>query len=322
MTSNGLRQSQTARSSSWLSIGKNKMAKRKKRNNNLTLGHYVVGFMDLLGQQEYLRSLSVLPLSNDPKELDKIKIELKKTYGAVVGMRKFFNESFEGFKRKPKKLVGFYTQQKQEYASLDNNPIKIQSFSDSMVIFMPLKTDTLKLPVRGVWGIFGAAATTFLCCLAIGHPIRGGIDVGLGMDITKNEIYGPALSRSYSLESRIASYPRIVVGDELIKYLEALSSQTPNDNVSEISKTMSRQCLNCLVIDDDGYPIIDYLGQSYLDLFGQVIDTSVITKAHKQVLKFCEKFQSEKNTKLAFRYALLRNYFKDRLHLWTELMSK
>ena len=53
------------------------MAKRKKRNSSLTLGHYVVGFMDLLGQQEYLRSLSVLPLSNEQEELDKIKEELK-----------------------------------------------------------------------------------------------------------------------------------------------------------------------------------------------------------------------------------------------------
>ena len=237
-------------------------------------------------------------------------------------MRKFFNDSFEGFKRKPKDTIGFSVEQKKEYASLDNHPIKIQSFSDSMVIFMPLKMDTLKLPVRGIWGIFGSAATTFICCLAIGHPIRGGIDVGLGMDITKNEIYGPALSRSYSLESRIANYPRIVVGDELIKYLEALSNQKPNDNISEISKTMARQCLDCLAIDGDGYPIIDYLGKSYLDLFRTVIDTSVITKAHKQVLKFCEKFQSEKNTKLAFRYTLLRNYFEDRLNLWAELTSK
>ncbi|MFT5730780.1 MAG: hypothetical protein ACI8PB_004970 [Desulforhopalus sp.] len=298
------------------------MAKRKKKNTSLTLGHYVVGFMDLLGQQENLRSLSVLPLSRDQEELDKIKEELKKTYGAVVGMRKFFNESFEGFKRKPIDTAGFSAEQKKEYVSLDNHPIKMQSFSDSMVIFMPLKMDMLKLPVRGIYGIFGSAATTFLCCLAIGHPIRGGIDVGLGMDITKNEIYGPALSRSYSLESRIANYPRIVVGNELIKHLETLSNQVSSDNVSEVSKTIARQCLDCLVVDSDGYHVIDYLGQSYLDLFGAAIDTSVITKSYQQVLTFCEKFQSEKNTKLAFRYTLLRNYFEDRLHLWENLISK
>ena len=297
------------------------MAKRKKKSNNLILGHYVVAFIDLLGQQEFLRNLSVLPNSNDPLELEKVKNDLKNTYGAVSGMRKFFKDSFDGFSRKPNELSGLTLQQTREFNSLNNHPIKFQSFSDSVVIFMPLRTDTAKLPVRGIWGIFGAAATTFLCCLAIGHPIRGGIDVGIGMDITKNEIYGPALSRAYTLESRISNYPRIVVGNELVRYLETLRDQTPHDLASEVAKYMSRQCLECLATDDDGYPIIDYLGKSYRDLFGEVIDATVVEKAHHNVLNFCAKFQNEKNGKLAFRYTLLRNYFEDRLHLWEELFS-
>lgn len=298
------------------------MGKRKQKNNKLILGHYVVAFMDLLGQQEFLRNLNILPNSNDPLELKKVKIELKNTYGAVSGMRKFFKDSFDGFSRKPTELNGLSLQQKREFNSLNNNPIKFQSISDSVVIFMPLRTDTAKLPVRGIWGIFGAAATTFLCCLAIGHPLRGGIDVGIGMDITKNEIYGPALSRAYTLESKISNYPKIVVGNELVQYLETLRNQVPHDLASEVAKHMSGQCLDCLAIDDDGYPIIDYLGKSYRDLFGAVIDTNVIEKAHQQVMQFCAKYQKEQNSKLAFRYTLLRNYFEDRLPLWKELLAK
>lgn len=173
------------------------MAKRKKKNQNLFLGHYTVAFIDLLGQQEFLRNLRSLPNPENPKEMESTKEQLKNTYGAVTRMRKFFSNSFEGFARKPKDLSGLTPQQRIEFNSLTNNPIEIQTFSDAAVIFMSLRTDTAKLPVRGILGILGAAATTFTCCLAIGHPIRGGIDVGLGMNITKNQIYGPALSRAY-----------------------------------------------------------------------------------------------------------------------------
>lgn len=299
------------------------MAKRKKKTNNLTLGYYVVAFIDLLGQQEFLRNLTSLPGSKTPQEIEIIKKDLKNTYGAVKGMRKFFSDSFESFSRRPTKdLSEFTVQQRKEYNSLNNNPIKIQNFSDSVVIYMPLiTTDTAKLPIRGIWGIFGAAATTFMCCLAAGHPIRGAIDVGIGMDITKNEIYGPALSRAYTLESRIAKYPRIIIGNELINYLKQLNNQTQPDLTSRTSKQMAGYCLDCLAEDDDGYPILDYLGENYRQCFGDVIDANVIDKAYNQILNFCAKFQSTNNTKLAFRYTLLRNYFENRLPLWKDLFT-
>ena len=49
----------------------------------------------------------------------------------------------------------------------------------------------------------------------MGRPLRGGIDVGLGLEITADEVYGPALERAHYLESRLADYPCVLVGDEL-----------------------------------------------------------------------------------------------------------
>ncbi|RJX18052.1 MAG: hypothetical protein C4575_11240 [Desulforudis sp.] len=293
------------------------MAKRKKKNNSLTIGYYVVAFFDLLGQQEYLRNLRSLPEEKNPQGLEKLKEDLKNTYGVVTNMRKFFSDSFEAFSHRPTKdLSKFTAQQKREYSALTNNPIKYQTFSDSILIFMPLKTDTAKLPIRGIYGILGAAATTFICSLAAGHPIRGGIDVGIGMDITKTEIYGPALSRAYSLESKIANYPRIVVGKELVNYIHQLINQTPHDIASNASKELANLCLDYLAVDDDGYPIVDYLGEHYKQLLRGVIDSTIVKKAYDQVIKSCGIFQSSNNSKLAFRYTLLRNYFENRLHLW------
>lgn len=298
------------------------MAKQKKKNKNIFLGHYAVAFIDLLGQQEFLRNLHSLPNPEVPEDMDATREHLKNTYGVVTGMRKFFSDSFEAYARKPKDINELTPEQRKEFGTLTNNPIKFQTFSDSVVIYMPLRTDTAKLPVRGIYGILGAAATTFTCCLAAGHPIRGGIDVGLGMDITKNEIYGPALSRAYTLESRIANYPRIVIGKELVSYLEALKDQFSTDVPAVIAKKMAKKCIECIAFDDDGHPFIDYLGESYRNLFGEVVDATVIKKAYDQVLKFSAKYQSEKNSKLAFRYTLLRNYFEDRLPLWKDLIEK
>ncbi len=73
--------------------------------------------------------------------------------------------------------------------------------------------------------------------------------------------------------------------NELVRYLETISAQDPKDRPG-------------------------------------VIDVSVIQKAYSQVLNFAEKDQKEKNSKLAFRYTLLRNYFEARLPLWEDLFSK
>jgi len=49
--------------------------------------------------------------------------------------------------------------------------------------------------------------------------LRGGIDVGLATEIGPGEIYGTALERAYVLKSKEAEYQRIVIGDELCRYL-------------------------------------------------------------------------------------------------------
>jgi hypothetical protein len=41
----------------------------------------------------------------------------------------------------------------------------------------------------------------------------------------RGEIYGTALERAYDLESEVAKYPRIVIGDELSKYLNSVLAE-------------------------------------------------------------------------------------------------
>jgi hypothetical protein len=297
------------------------MTRRKKQTSNLDVGFYIVAFIDLLGQQEHLRALVDLPDKQDPSQMEFFRSTLKQTYGVVDGMRKSFEKFFNSFSRRPinqPRMNQLTAEQKKQYRELTSYPIQFQRFSDSMVIFLPLRTDTYKLPTAGIFGILGAAATSFICQLATGHPIRGGIDVGVAMEMTKGEIYGAALSRAYSLESKVAMYPRIVLGKELVDYLQLTHMKEPTDIYSAAGKEMAKSCLDLLAVDDDGHAFLDYLGQGFKKHIAYDLDAKVITMAYEQVLKQSERCQREKNSMLAFRYTLLRNYFEARLPLWLE----
>ncbi len=138
------------------------------------------------------------------------------------------------------------------------------------------------------------------------------------MEISKKEIYGAALARAYSLESNQAQYPRIVLGPELIDYLHYTASQNPENVQSAISKRISERCLDLITIDDDGLPILDYLGETLKISIANKFDRDVVLKAYHNVLKYSSTYQKEQNSKLAFRYSNLRNYFDARLEVWFE----
>ncbi len=282
------------------------MKKRiNQKNDDRHLGYFVIAYIDLLGQQDKIRSLKVPPGLSDKVAIDEARRVINDTYGAVKMMRKSFITSFEAFAQS--------SIQKKLPPDLNNNPIQIQSFSDSNVIYLSLRTDKFKLPVRGIYAILCASAVTFIHSLSQGHPIRGGIDIGAGFEPVKGEIYGPALSRAYLLESRFANYPRIVIGDELMQYLYAHSKQEPTDIYSSASKNLAATCIKLLALDDDGLPFVDYLGQTFHALTHNQIPTAVIQKAYENVIEASDCHKKAKNSKLAFRYTLLRNYFDDRL---------
>src|SRR5258705_788416 len=62
--------------------------------------------------------------------------------------------------------------------------------SDSMIVAVPLMEQTNPaIAVNGVRQSLIAAAGMWLLWLSAGHPIRGGVDVGVGIQIADNEVY-------------------------------------------------------------------------------------------------------------------------------------
>jgi hypothetical protein len=141
--------------------------------------------------------------------------------------------------------------------------------------------------------------------------------LGLAFNIDDGEIYGPALARAYTLESKVAHYPRIVVGAELVRYLNAVASSPMTTVEEQINATTAQSCLKLLTEDDDGQAILDYLGDEFKDNLQAVpLTPEVVQMAYNFVMSESIKYQTEKNSKLGFRYTLLRNYFEARIQKW------
>jgi hypothetical protein len=290
-----------------------KKPKRKRHPRNIDIGYYAIAFLDVLGQQDSLRALGGLPDKSDEKQMESFIKDLKETYGVVNEMRRMFENFFISFSKRNSDIGSLTTEQRKIYKKLTSNPIQIKSFSDAMIAFVSLRTDQVKLPTRGIWGIFAAAGSISLLSLAAGHPVRGGIDIGLGMEIESGEIYGPSLSRAYTLESKIAQYPRVVVGKECIDYLRMMAKLKPVDIYTQIGSASAKDCLNLLTVDFDGCAIVDFLGDHFAASINNTIENEIAEKAYKNVNRFSEKFKNCNDAKKAFRYNLLRDYFEHRL---------
>jgi hypothetical protein len=110
---------------------------------------------------------------------------------------------------------------------LENRPtgkVHSQSFSDTNIWFTPVSDQEGRLFSATISRLMLGVGIAHLLALSRGTPCRGGIALACGTDaigkITgAEEIYGPALIEAYQLESKRADYPRVVVGDYLIKFM-------------------------------------------------------------------------------------------------------
>jgi hypothetical protein len=135
--------------------------------------------------------------------------------------------------------------------------------------------------------------------------------------------------RAYKLESEVAKYPRIVIGNEFLNYLLNLAHKTEqfpgqDEEDKEICKNMANLCLGMMVKDLDGVLILDYLGEEFWDKILKKIDSSkvIFSKAYDFVRKEYEKKRDSGERKLALRYYLLHSYFRAKSSVGEENMYR
>ena len=284
-------------------------------DDQMTMEWFVVGFFDLLGQQEELRSLTALPDEKSPEENEAFFQVVRGTVGRVMHFKKGFLEFFNTYNQldifEDPAVAGINPG--VDKAHYRGNDVKIQQFSDCVIAYASLCDEVYKSPTQGAYAIITAIASNFLGQLASGVPIRGGIDIGLGTEISESNFYGPGLARAYTLESKIAQYPRIVIGDELVQYLDLRAAYEGNDPVGVYNKHIAIISKELICVDDDGYAIIDYLCPQMVEVLENAGKRHIIDRAYNFILEQSNIWKEKKDCKKAFRYTILRNYFEDRL---------
>ena len=90
------------------------------------------------------------------------------------------------------------------------------------------------------------------------------------------------------------------------------------DQFTLMSKKLAELACSLIAIDDDGIPIIDYLGAGFKQQTPSNFNPVLVEKAYEFILRESEKHRNGKNSTLAFRYTLLRDYFEHRMHIWQD----
>lgn len=285
---------------------------------NINYYFYLLAFVDVLGQKEVFQELENEALSdNHPKLIE----AHKQTALFVDRLRSGFKDFFDAYTLDKEPSVKVPTEKMDQFKAMLKSNLKHQRFSDSIQAYVCLHTDQYHSnAINGVFGTLLACGGMLLLSLASKKAFRAGIEVGLGTELENGEIYGPVLYKAYELEHKVAEYPRIVIGQELINYLGQLANghQQMEEQVKEdveLCKLMATNCLKMIVRDLDGVPILDYLGDEFMRSINESPERA---KEYRNVfdlaLQFVEaeyaKRKQAGDKKLALRYYLLLNYFK------------
>lgn len=289
--------------------------------HNYKYRYYLVGFLDILGQKDKLRGIKGLP-ENDQEYRSFVKLD-QETRGTVIRFRNSFFKFFKGM-YKPRPIPQNLTEDEIEKyrkikESAENLKPIIVTFSDSIIIYVPLSDDNKVIQVEGILSSVLAIAGSFLTLMNSGTIFRGGLEIGLACEIGSKEIYGPALLKAHDLESKIAKYPRVVIGDELVCFLQKTARNPEKEVQSEINQKMAQKSLDLFMIDADGRYALDYLGKEYRDMAkAKKVFPDMYGKASSFLEHQFSEIKEKKDTNLFLRYLWLADYFENRLALWQE----
>lgn len=164
-----------------------------------------------------------------------------------------------------------------------------QQFSDTVLIYFKTVDLSRECVNERLNILMGRIGCIFLQCLAYGMPFRGVGLVGKGVELEKNNFYGPVLLEASKLEKTIPQYPRVVLTNSIVNYLDDNSSQR-------------------LYIDVDGCHCINPLSDKILE----EMKKNAACRFYKNCLDFIEKEKNEHADNLYIRskYTRLENLFK------------
>jgi len=304
-------------------------------------GLYAVAFLDLLGKRDAMREMTAVyeqAFRADPKSFssgeknDRWTEPLSKLREAIRGTA-IAIESFFGLhghiaacsEQARQEFIQSLPPSKRDEADA-NSSAKIHHtrLSDGLVLFMQNKPTGEHSPMVALYNLISTCAYLAVLQMADGHPLRGGIDVGIAAEVQRqsgdSDIYGPAFINAYDLESKKAEYARIVIGDGLISSVNEFAQNKLEAPLFKVQRHVARQIHDLLVVAPDGAMMIDFLGKAFRKDSPGAIERDDVRQAHNFVKQEWHRWagdSSEKGRKLFERYSRLEEYFEARLSLWT-----
>lgn len=201
----------------------------QKEELSLHVEHYIVAYIDILGQTDHLKTMK-MP-TNDIEKQDLIN-SLKNTIGKI----KKFRDSFDMFLKAYENAQKISQLPRESHYVFSAANVKKHYFSDTVILYAPLAQKNNNFALCNIFPIFAAISKLYLFMLSTGFVFRGGIDIGVACEISNEEIYGNALYKAYMLEKE-AGYPRVIVGDEIINCVKSFVKS---------GETLFQPCINAM----------------------------------------------------------------------------
>ena len=275
-------------------------------NNQVSVGYYCVCFLDFLGQKSELQNLRDAKDSSVDRET-----EMRRMMHLGADLQIFRELATNLIDRidHPSDLADTLSPSDRErLIRLKKADIRMNFFSDSTVLTVKLAAIEKQRPVMSIFTLIEAVSTLLVTSLIDGVPIRGGIDIGFGVPLTENEVYGTSLARAYKLESVTARWPRIAVGSELISYLnDQLSGAMGNDDESRMCRKFAQESLS-RIVDWKGEKMIDFLDDTQKEVLQQ--KPEILAKLVSNVLS---QKNSAPDKDIRTKYEELIEYWESRM---------
>lgn len=111
----------------------------------------------------------------------------------------------------------------------------LRSYSDNIGLIIPTKADLFYSPLpESIWLMLKIPALYQLNLMLKGFPVRGALSIGVLL-FNEEIMAGEVLKRAYELETTKAKYPRILVDDVIVEYIECVRKHPA---VKEIIKAL------------------------------------------------------------------------------------
>ena len=278
-------------------------------DRTLLHGYWLVAFVDLLGQKDAFLRTDYLPDAADPTKVAAFLAEVRASTGVILGMRKILASFRTGMSNADTGAFDDLTATQRAVAErLQKTRVREFRMSDGVVLACPLNPEDGHFPIRAVYEIVATCGALLAVQLAAERPIRGGLDVGTGIEID-GELFGASLVKAYLLESKTAKYPRLAVGQDFVNYLIA-STKCPLQGIEgQFERKMADGILRLLKRDADNTWIIDYAGPTAREMLPALLEMLEPARAFARRSRsaFMQR-QDEEGKKLFERYSMLLRY--------------